>query len=119
MGGLIEGNADPRSISANKVAGQTQSIPRHNQCEFRRDVDSVRHLQRGSRHRKVADRAINCDAAEINRCGFRDTMARRDPSFDHDAKMRPRSKNLMKRSVTTGRITELGRERIWMMSIDT
>jgi hypothetical protein len=65
----------------------------------------------GSGNRELADRAINSAAAEINHCEFRDTMARRDPSFDHDPKMRPGSENLIMRSMT-GRIVDFDRDRI-------
>lgn len=67
----------------NDGAGQTQGIAWDNQREFRWDTDRAGYRQQGSGGRQVANRAIDCDAAEFNLGGFLDAVTSCNSCFDH------------------------------------
>jgi hypothetical protein len=54
------------------------------------------YLYRGSGCGKVANQAIDCAAAERNRSGFQDAMARGSPAFDHEINVRKITKESIK-----------------------
>jgi hypothetical protein len=82
---LIECHAYPVSAAPDNLAGQMQSILRHNQREFLGDPALVGHLDCRPGSRQVADGAIDCAPAKINRRGLRYPMAWGVPRFNHSA----------------------------------
>ena len=83
---LVEVHADPIFGTPNDGAGQMQRIAWDNQCEFCRDTDRVGYLEQGSGGRQVANRAIDCEAAKYNLCGFLDAVTSCNSCFDHPSR---------------------------------
>jgi hypothetical protein len=79
---LIERDADPELCSPHDMAGQAQSIVRHDQYETLRDTCWVGYLYRRTGNGQVADHAINRTADELDCSGFRDAVARCNSGVD-------------------------------------
>jgi hypothetical protein len=66
------------------MAGHMQAIGGQNQRESVRDADGAGHVKRRSGVRQIANDAVDCAAAELDRSGLQYAMSRRGPGFAHD-----------------------------------
>jgi hypothetical protein len=82
-GHLAECYPDATLLAPNDMAAQMQPIGRHNQRKLFGDTGLAGYLQRRAGAGQVADDAIDGAAAELDRSGFQDAMARCVPGFGH------------------------------------
>jgi hypothetical protein len=85
-GRLDEGNAYPAYpplLAIDNAACKPASLASDNQGECFRNTDWACYIQRGSGFGQVANRAIDCTAAKLNRSGFQNAMARIGSLIDH------------------------------------
>jgi len=105
----VEMHAHPVLCTPNDGAGQMQGIVGDNQREFPRDTGRIGELEQGSRGRKVANSAIDRDAAEFNLGGLQDAVANCNASFNHQVEIRQKLKEPIKNSFAIS-----GSPKIWM-----
>src|ERR1700753_2423759 len=80
---IVERHAEAFFFAPDDMAAPGAAVRGYGEHEAVRKPDRALDLDRSTRRRDIADHAIDLAAAELDRPGFQDTVARGSPSFVH------------------------------------